>query len=65
MTDEEVISAEIQEHADHIVKLLGHGNGLKSGQLVIHFNDFLVQRTEVNDVFRLQRARSPLTRPSR
>jgi hypothetical protein len=65
MTDDEVIAAEIQEHADRIVALLGHEKGLKSGQLLIHFNDFLVQRAETNNVYRLLHTRTQLTRPTR
>ena len=45
-----VSRADVQELADQILDRLGQR--IRSGQMVIHFNDGLVQRLEVNTVHR-------------
>lgn len=48
---------EVQLLADQILELLGVR--IRAGQLVIHFNDGVVQRCETNTVHRARRPDSP------
>ena len=47
-------TAEVQELADQILALMGAR--LRSGQMVIHFHEGVVQRVEVNNVYKARRA---------
>lgn len=56
-------TAEVQVLADQILELLGVR--IRAGQLVVHFNDGVVQRCETNTVHRARRLDVPPNRLDR